>query len=68
VVDGVTGLLVPLNSPLHLAEATLRILEAPDLARSMGRAGRTRVERHFSVEHAADDYLQAYADLIEGRW
>jgi phosphatidylinositol alpha-1,6-mannosyltransferase len=50
VEDGVTGILVDPNSPQAVARAIVSILREPDLARSMGEAGRRRVEREFSGE------------------
>jgi glycosyltransferase involved in cell wall biosynthesis len=50
VVDGQTGLLVPAEDPDALLAAMTRILQDPDLAGSMGRRGRVRVEKHFSLQ------------------
>ena len=47
VVDGETGLLVPPRNGTALAEAVGRLLEDPNLAVSMGRAGRERAVRLF---------------------
>jgi glycosyltransferase involved in cell wall biosynthesis len=49
VVDGETGLLVPPRNPEALAQAILRMLENPTRAKAMARAGRKRVEAHFSA-------------------
>jgi len=43
VQDGRTGLLVPPQAPGPLAEAAIRLLNDPDLARRMGETGRARV-------------------------
>lgn len=48
VVDGETGFLRP-ASPAGFAEALARLLTEPDTADRFGRAGRTRVERNFSL-------------------
>ncbi len=50
VVDGKTGLLVPPKNPKALARAILRLLANPGLARSLGEAGRVRVESEFTLE------------------
>ena len=42
--DGVTGRLVPLDSPNSVSEACIQLLTDPDLADAMGRAGRTRAK------------------------
>src|SRR5262249_23569646 len=43
VRDGVTGLLVPRRDPPALAAAIRRLLETPELASALGRAGRAHV-------------------------
>jgi glycosyltransferase involved in cell wall biosynthesis len=61
VSDGETGLLVPLDNPTELARAIRRVIEGPDLARSLGAAGRDRVASSFR----ADAMIQRFADLYE---
>jgi glycosyltransferase involved in cell wall biosynthesis len=63
VLDGVTGLLVPVNDSEALAAALIRLLRDPQLARSMGAAGRRRVEAHFSVERFLRAIEALYEDL-----
>jgi glycosyltransferase involved in cell wall biosynthesis len=54
VDDGVEALLVPPDDPLALRSAVERVLDDAELARSLGTAARTRVERgHTSREFAA---------------
>lgn len=50
VRDGVDGLLVPPGDASALGEAVCRLLDSPDLARSMGEAGRLRILDHFSFQ------------------
>ncbi|HYE57315.1 MAG TPA: glycogen synthase [Rhodothermales bacterium] len=80
VVDGETGLLVPLDpisdtnpDPSNpdafardLAEAITRVLARPDEARRMGQAGRTRVEEHFSWDIIARRTL-AFYEKVRGQ-
>jgi glycosyltransferase involved in cell wall biosynthesis len=49
ILEGETGLLVPPRNPDALAQAILRVLENPTLAKALARAGRKRVEAHFSM-------------------
>lgn len=49
VVDGETGLLVNPGDASQLGAAILRLLDDPDLARSLGAAGRRRVEQQFTM-------------------
>ena len=75
VVDGETGLLVPLalegpepadpdRFSRDLADAVNRLLAAPDRARAMGRAGRQRVEARFSWAAVARRTLAFYGSLL----
>jgi glycogen synthase len=64
VEDGKTGLLVPPAQPEALAAAITRVLSSPDLARSMGQAGRGRVEAQFSWTSIAERTEQVYAEAI----
>jgi glycosyltransferase involved in cell wall biosynthesis len=58
VVDGQTGLLVPPGDPAALAQALVRLLDAPGLRGTYGRAGRDRVEREYSWKRVAEAYLR----------
>ncbi len=48
VLDGRTGILVEPNDPAASAEAILRLLDDPALARRLGDAGRDRVAREIN--------------------
>jgi phosphatidylinositol alpha-1,6-mannosyltransferase len=60
IVDGETGLLLsdPHDHRL-LAEALCRLLEDPDAARAMGRAGRRRLEERYLFTHFKERFLRA---------
>jgi sugar transferase (PEP-CTERM/EpsH1 system associated) len=60
VADGETGLLVGTRDPRALAEAMVRLLQAPEQGRQMGQAGRSRVERLFDVRRMVRDYEAHY--------
>jgi len=64
VEDGKTGLLVPPGHPEELAEALGRVLDNPALGRSLGQAGRRRVEAQFSWASVAERTEHVYADAI----
>lgn len=61
VIDGVTGLLVPVKAPQELARAILKILDDRDLAQQMGREGRKRAESSYSMQ----SYARHIQDIIE---
>ncbi|MEK7700853.1 MAG: glycosyltransferase, partial [candidate division NC10 bacterium] len=64
VEDGKTGLLVPPARPEALAAALTRVLDNPSLGRSLGQAGRRRVEAHFSWASVAERTAEVYAESI----
>ncbi len=45
VEDGKTGFLVPIGDPIALKEKIKILLENPDLRKTMGEAGRKRIEK-----------------------
>jgi glycosyltransferase involved in cell wall biosynthesis len=61
VIDGDTGLLVPIGNPPLLARAMRDVVREPALARRLGEAGRARVETYFG----ADSMITQFADLYE---
>jgi glycosyltransferase involved in cell wall biosynthesis len=65
VVDGVTGYLVPEQSPAHLADALGHLAAEPDLRRKMGAAGRARIEQELGWPHLARRYLAHFARLAK---
>jgi glycosyltransferase involved in cell wall biosynthesis len=64
VVDGETGLLAPPRDPDSLATAILRVLRNPDRAAAMGRAGRERLGRSFSIEEEVRAHAALYEELL----
>jgi len=64
VVDGVTGTLVLPFDPFSLAQAIRSYLDDPQLIRSHGKAGRTRVLSEFRQESIWNAVHQVYANLI----
>src|SRR2546425_6138156 len=66
VIDGETGLLVPPRAPAALADAVVRVLTDPTAAQAMARAGRKRVEAHFSLRAKLDATEALYRRLVTG--
>jgi glycosyltransferase involved in cell wall biosynthesis len=64
VRDGETGLLVPPGHPGRLAEAVLRLLEAPALAKTLGQAGRQRVTSAFTLEGETEQTAMVYRKVL----
>jgi L-malate glycosyltransferase len=67
VQDGVTGLLVPPGDPGALARSIGRLLSDPELAERLGRGGRQRVRRHFSLDAMVQATERLYHTLLERR-
>ena len=65
VVPEETGLLVPPGDPKLLAAAVNKVLGNKNMARQMGIAGRSRVEKIFSWEKIAEKTRQKYKKIIE---
>jgi glycosyltransferase involved in cell wall biosynthesis len=60
VETGSTGLVVPPNDPAALADAISDLVDAPDVARAMGRHGRQVVEDRFGPAEHLQALEQAY--------
>jgi glycosyltransferase involved in cell wall biosynthesis len=56
ISHGEAGLLVPPENATELASAVLRVLSAPDFARSLGASLESRVRAHFTWDRAATEY------------
>jgi glycosyltransferase involved in cell wall biosynthesis len=63
-VVGDAGLLVPPADDEALAEAILTLLQQPQLAQKLGRAGYLRVHQHFTWENAARKTVAVYREAI----
>jgi glycosyltransferase involved in cell wall biosynthesis len=64
VVDSVTGLLVPMGEVAPMARAICHLLQNPELAGEMGRAGRERVLERFTIEQTAGNVERVYEELL----
>jgi glycosyltransferase involved in cell wall biosynthesis len=60
VVDGETGMLVPVEEVAPLAQALFALERDPARRRAMGIASRSRVLEYFTIERMTKDYEHAY--------
>jgi glycosyltransferase involved in cell wall biosynthesis len=65
VIDGQTGLLVPMDDVNAMASAICRVLVDPARAAHMGRIGRQRVREHFMIERSVERLQRVYDELLE---
>jgi len=65
--DGETGCLFPPRDIDALSRAILRMVEDPEHARGMARAGRQRVEAEFSMAAKVDRTEALYRRLLRGK-
>lgn len=63
----VNGLLVEPEDHQGLAQALLRLLNDPVLARVYGRAARETIERQYSLERIIERYIALYHEVGEGQ-
>jgi lipopolysaccharide/colanic/teichoic acid biosynthesis glycosyltransferase len=68
VVDGETGLLVPVKDSEALADALLKLLRDSALAQRMGRAGQRRARELFDEDVICRRIVDAYHRLVEKKF
>ena len=64
VKNNENGFLVPPKSPEKLAERIQYLLDHPDLALKMGKAGQIRVKKDFSIQRMEREYLELYQEIF----
>jgi glycosyltransferase involved in cell wall biosynthesis len=64
VEDGKTGLLFPPRDSAALADALVRLLRDPGLARRMGHEGALRVRKLFTIETMLDGFEALFAEQL----
>jgi glycosyltransferase involved in cell wall biosynthesis len=61
------GLLVPPEDPEALARALAQLIDDGARRRELGRRAQAGVREHYGVERVAEETLQVYRELVEGR-
>lgn len=67
VLDGVTGFLVPAEDSGALTDALETLWKDEEKRASMGKAGRARVEQHFSARKMVADTEKIYESILESK-
>ncbi len=65
--DGSAGIVVPPGDPERLERAIADLLDAPERRRTMGEAGRARVEARFTWRRTAERTVDVYRELLAER-
>lgn len=63
-VVGNAGIVVPPADSDALAEAITKLLDNPDMAKSLATAGYKRVQEKFTWKRAAEKTVEAYREAI----
>jgi glycosyltransferase involved in cell wall biosynthesis len=66
VAEGSDGLLVPVDDPLTLGIALLRLLSSDGLRRRLATAGREKVRQRYCWEVVSQRWRQVYERLLRG--
>jgi trehalose synthase len=61
IENGISGFLV--SSPEEAAERSIELLEDPELAKRLGRAGKEHAREHFLTPRLLRDWLRLFAEL-----
>jgi len=64
VLAGETGILIPQKDPDALVQAMLDLIHNPSVVRDMGKKGRERVLKSFTVEQMVHNVESLYAELL----
>lgn len=63
IVDGTTGLLCEPVNPQSLADTLQKLIDDPSLRERLGRAGRSHIERTFTIERMASGFADAVSSI-----
>ena len=64
-VDGITGIQVSTHAPAEVADAVLRLMQAPQLRAKMGLSAHLLVEKKFTLHKMLDDMEVLYYQSLD---
>lgn len=64
VVEGVTGIISPQRDSRKLAENILYLLNHQGIAEQMGKNGKDRIEKNFSIDEMTKKFIDLYGTLL----
>jgi glycosyltransferase involved in cell wall biosynthesis len=62
------GLVVTPRVPSELAEAIIKLLKDPEMAKDMGKRARVRAVENFSIEKVLENHYNTYSSLASGEY
>ena len=62
--DGAAGRLVAVDDEVDLAEKILELLESPETAGKLAKAGRQRFEQHYTIDRHVDSMVEVYRGIL----
>ncbi|BAL81656.1 glycosyltransferase family 4 protein [Caldisericum exile] len=65
IEDGVNGFLVPFGDIEGLADKIIYLMENPEVAKEMGKRGREKIEREFSLNIILAQMKYIYKEILE---
>ena len=63
VEHGTDGILVRANDPDSLAAGLMRLMESPELRRTLGEAAREKIERRFNSDRSVQQYVRLFRSV-----
>jgi glycosyltransferase involved in cell wall biosynthesis len=66
ISHGETGLLVPVDDDVRLADAIQYLVKNPKVCMRFGRDAREFAIQHFRLDHVSNLYERLYAELLDG--
>jgi glycosyltransferase involved in cell wall biosynthesis len=67
VINGKTGIEVPINDPHRLADRILWLLDHPDDMKAMGRRARQRYQSLYTKKHHIENMIEVFASSCTGQ-
>jgi N,N'-diacetylbacillosaminyl-diphospho-undecaprenol alpha-1,3-N-acetylgalactosaminyltransferase len=65
VEEGVNGFLVPFGDTKALAKKIAYLMEHPEVAREMGKKGREKIVKEFSLEVILPQMRKLYEEILK---
>ena len=64
--DGENGIIVPLDDPVAVSNAILRLLNDPDERQRLGKAAQGTIEKEYTLNNMCSQFEKLLTDKTEG--